>query len=66
ALGLGRIVAGLPGPSDGVVRVEETEVEGAADRIVLAVSHSTMLVSARVAREAAAFLATGRFLRESG
>jgi pimeloyl-ACP methyl ester carboxylesterase len=64
AVGLGRLVAGVPGPSDGVVRVEETEVEGATGRIVLPVSHSTMLVSARVARQAAAFLSTGRFLDE--
>jgi pimeloyl-ACP methyl ester carboxylesterase len=62
-LGIGRFLGGLPGPSDGVVRVEETTVEGMCARIVLPVSHSTMLVSARLAREAAAFLATGRFGR---
>lgn len=64
-VGLGRLIAGLAGPSDGVVRLDETEVEGMSERIVLPVAHSTMLVSARVARQVIAFLATGRFVREN-
>lgn len=64
-VGLGRLVAAIPGPSDGVVRVEETGVEGMSERIVLPVAHSTMLVSARVARQVLAFLTTGRFSREN-
>ena len=41
----------LPGTNDGVVRLEETEVAGMRDRIVLPVSHSGMLASrARRAR----------------
>ena len=59
--GLGRLVLRLPGTNDGVVRLEETEVAGMHDRIVLPVSHSGMLVSARVAREVAAFLERGAF-----
>ena len=59
--GLGRLVMRLPGTNDGVVRLEETEVPGMRDRIVLPVSHSGMLVSARVAREVAAFLERGAF-----
>ena len=59
--GLGRLVMRLPGTNDGVVRLEETEVAGMRDRIVLPVSHSGMLVSARVAREVAAFLERGAF-----
>jgi pimeloyl-ACP methyl ester carboxylesterase len=59
--GLGRMVMRLPGTNDGVVRLEETEVAGMRDRIVLPVSHSGMLVSARVAREVAAFLERGAF-----
>jgi len=51
----------LPGSNDGVVRLEETEVAGMRDRIVLPVSHSGMLVSARVAREVAVFLERGAF-----
>jgi len=59
--GLGRMVMRLPGSNDGVVRLEETEVAGMRDRIVLPVSHSGMLVSARAAREVAAFLERGAF-----
>jgi pimeloyl-ACP methyl ester carboxylesterase len=59
--GLGRMLMRLPGTSDGVVRLEETEAAGMRDRIVLPLSHSGMLVSARVAREVAAFLERGAF-----
>jgi hypothetical protein len=51
----------LPGTNDGVVRLEETEVAGMRDHIVLPLSHSGMLVSARVARQVAAFLDSGAF-----
>jgi hypothetical protein len=56
----------LPGTNDGVVRLEETEVAGMRDRIVLPVGHSAMLVSARVAREVATFIERGVFSREGG
>jgi pimeloyl-ACP methyl ester carboxylesterase len=59
--GLGHLVLRLPGTNDGVVRLEETEVAGMRDRIVLPFSHSGMLVSARVARQVAAFLEHGAF-----
>jgi pimeloyl-ACP methyl ester carboxylesterase len=59
--GLGSLLMRLPGINDGVVRLEETEVSGMRDRIVLPVSHSGMLASARVAREVAAFLKRGAF-----
>jgi pimeloyl-ACP methyl ester carboxylesterase len=59
--GLGRLVGTLGGPSDGTILVEETLIDGAADRVVLRVSHTGMLFSAQVARAAAAFLSTGRF-----
>jgi hypothetical protein len=62
-LGLGRLVGSLTGASDGTVLVEETQLQGAADRVILRVSHTGMLFSAAVAHEAAAFLATGRFSR---
>jgi pimeloyl-ACP methyl ester carboxylesterase len=61
-LGLGRLFGALPGVSDGVVRVEETEVGGMRERIVLPVGHSAMLVSARVAAQAVSFLGDARFL----
>ena len=59
--GLGRLFGPLPGVNDGVVRLEETTVEGMAGRIVLPVCHSAMLISARVADNAAHFLAHGQF-----
>lgn len=62
ALGLGMIVApDLERPHDGVVRVCETAVSGAADQVVLSVNHAAMLTSGRVARLTATFLRTGRF-----
>lgn len=64
SLGMGRVLApGLPQPNDGVVGVEETVLPGATDRLVMAVSHSGMLVSGRVARQVACFLRDGRFAR---
>lgn len=66
SVGLGRLIADLPVPNDGVVAVEETRVDGAADRIELRVSHSGMLASAAVARAAARFLATGVFGAHDG
>jgi len=62
-VGLGRLVGTLGGPSDGTILVEETELDGTADRVVLRVSHTGMLFSAAVARAAGAFLSTGRFSR---
>lgn len=62
-IGLGRLVGKLGGPSDGTILVEETELDGAADRVVLRVSHTGMVFSAAVARAAGAFLSSGRFSR---
>jgi len=59
--GLGRSFGRLPGANDGVVCVEEALVEGASDVTVLPVSHSGMLLSARVARALQHFLEAGRF-----
>jgi pimeloyl-ACP methyl ester carboxylesterase len=64
-IGLGRLVGPLGGPSDGTVLVEETELDGAVERLVLRVSHTGMLFSAAVAHAAGAFLNTGRFSRRS-
>ncbi len=60
-LGFGRLFAGFKEPNDGTVAVSETRMPGAADHVVLPVSHMGMLVSARVAREAGSFLTHGRF-----
>jgi pimeloyl-ACP methyl ester carboxylesterase len=61
ALGLGRVLGPLPGANDGVVRVEETAVDGMQERLILPVGHSEMLVSPRVARAVRSFLEYGRF-----
>jgi|CXWL01.1.fsa_nt_gi pimeloyl-ACP methyl ester carboxylesterase len=61
-LGLGRAFGRLPGVNDGAVCLEETTVEGMAERVVLPVGHSAMLVSARVAAQTSAFLVDGKFL----
>lgn len=62
-LGLGRLLARLPKPNDGVVAVEETRFDGAADALVLHVNHTGMILSAAVARQVCAFLRDGRFAR---
>ncbi len=61
AFGLGRLVARLPKPNDGVARVEETRVPGAKESIVLHINHTGMLISPAVARAACAFLHNGTF-----
>jgi pimeloyl-ACP methyl ester carboxylesterase len=62
-LGLGRLVGSLQGAHDGTVAVAETRLEGATDHIVLPVSHSSMVLSPRVAAQSAVFLREGRFAR---
>jgi pimeloyl-ACP methyl ester carboxylesterase len=59
--GVGRLVGAMGGPSDGTILVEETQIDGAADRVVLRVSHTGMLFSAKVASAAGTFLRTGKF-----
>jgi pimeloyl-ACP methyl ester carboxylesterase len=61
--GLGRFVAKLDGENDGTVMVEETQLPGARDHLVLPVTHTGMLFSGEVAKQTAAFLRTGRFAR---
>jgi hypothetical protein len=63
SFGLGRLFVSLQAPNDGVVMLDETRVPGAADSIVLHISHSAMLVAPAVARAACAFLKNGRFER---
>ena len=61
SLGLGRFVSQLSGPNDGTVLVAEAVPAEARDRLVLRVSHAGMLFMPAVARQAAAFLRSGRF-----
>lgn len=60
-LGLGRALGRLPGPNDGVVRVEETAVDGMAARALVPLGHSMLIVSARVGKLVERFLACGQF-----
>lgn len=59
--GLGRAFGRLPGPSDGVVCVAETAVEGMTAQALVPFGHSVLIVSSRVAKMVARFLAEGRF-----
>lgn len=61
-IGLGQLFPGLGHPNDGVVAEQEANLPGAADQITLHVSHTGMLVSARVADCIGRFLRSGRFL----
>ncbi len=60
-VGLGRALGALPGANDGVVCVEETKVEGAADCALVQEAHSMLAVSGRVAALVERFLRTGCF-----
>jgi pimeloyl-ACP methyl ester carboxylesterase len=60
-----QFVANFDEPHDGTVAVSETRLAGAADHLVMEVSHNGMLVSSDVADQAAAFLKRGTFLREA-
>ena len=63
--GFGRLVTTFDSDNDGSVAVVETQLEGARDHICLPVSHKSMLVSADVVDQAAAFLKRGEFLRDN-
>lgn len=60
-LGLGRLFADLAADHDGTVLVEETQLPGAKDQVVVSTSHTGMLFSAEVAEQAAHFLTHGAF-----
>jgi len=59
--GLGRVVGRLPGPNDGVVRVDETTVEGMTGRALVAQGHSMLIVSGRVGELVHRFCSAGSF-----
>lgn len=63
AFGIGSMVTRLPEPNDGAVCLDETKFAGMRDHLDLPLGHTVLLVSRRVARETAAFLKTGAFLR---
>jgi pimeloyl-ACP methyl ester carboxylesterase len=61
SFGFGRFIGHLPEPNDGTVAVEETELAGATDHIVLPVSHTGLLASEAVVAATVRFLSSGRF-----
>ena len=58
---LGRALGALPGPNDGVVRVEETTVEGMTARALVPLGHSLLIVSGAVGALVERFMSAGRF-----
>jgi pimeloyl-ACP methyl ester carboxylesterase len=60
-VGMGHLLLTFREDNDGTIAVSETELAGAKSRLCLPVTHSGMLLSARVAREAGSFLEHGRF-----
>ena len=62
-IGLGRLVGVHGAPSDGTVFVEETRLPGILQHLVLRISHTALPFSSVVARQTAAFLNDGSFIR---
>ena len=61
-IGLGRLVGVKAEPNDGTVAVEETRLANETDRLELPLTHVTLMFSSRVAKAAAKFLRSGRFV----
>jgi pimeloyl-ACP methyl ester carboxylesterase len=62
-IGMGRLVGVHGAPSDGTIFVQETRLPGILEHLVLRVSHTALPFSLTVARQTAAFLSDGNFLR---
>jgi pimeloyl-ACP methyl ester carboxylesterase len=63
--GLGLVAGGPELPHDGTVSVEETELKGATDAVIVRETHLSMLMSADVAHQVTVFLQTGAFDRDT-
>ncbi len=64
-IGLGLVAGGPELPHDGTVSVEEAQLKGATDAIIVHESHLSILMSAHVASQVIIFLQTGKFDRET-
>jgi len=63
SVGLGRMIASLVQPNDGMVTLEETCLPGIADHLALPVSHTGLVLSRDVAEQCAWFLRHASFQR---
>ena len=63
--GIGALFKSLPRPSDGVVLLDETRLQGLRDHATFRLNHFGMLFSTRCCAQIARFLATGRFAPSS-
>ena len=63
-LGVGSVLGDLPRPSDGVVLLHETRLQGAQDHLHYRLNHFALLFSRRCFAQMARFLATGRFAKD--
>jgi pimeloyl-ACP methyl ester carboxylesterase len=63
--GVGRLLANLDDVHDGTVMVEETRLPGARDHLVVAATHTGLLLSAEVAEQTRHFLEHGAFRRSA-
>ena len=63
-VGIGRLFGNLADTHDGTVMVEETRLPGAKDHLVVAASHTGLLLSAEVVEQTKYFLEHGIFSRQ--
>lgn len=63
--GIGAIFSSLPVPSDGVVLLDETRLQGIKDHVDYRINHFGLLASKRCAAQVACFLATGAFAQRN-
>ncbi|MBS0590540.1 MAG: alpha/beta hydrolase [Proteobacteria bacterium] len=64
--GLGLVFGALPMPHDGTVSVEETQLPGICDHIVVPATHTGLLFSDETAAQTVAFLRNKRFQHPQG
>ncbi len=64
-IGMGLVAGGPELPHDGTVSVEEAQLKGATDSIIVRESHLSILMSAEVASQVIIFLQTGKFDQET-
>lgn len=60
-VGMGMALGGLHGRHDGTVGLDETSLPGATDTLVVKASHSSLVLSRKVAVQVCHFLQQGRF-----